>query len=385
MTNPAPSALILPQAGYPANAHHTNGAQAARPAATRQIAPATGTANGTDVEDAIAKAAQSTTIDFDYLLAQAKVESALDPNARAPTSSAAGLYQFIESTWLGTVKRHGARFGMDEIAAQISTTSSGAAYVADPAQRAAILNLRNDPEIASLMAAGLAEDNRGALMPVLGRQPEASELYLAHFLGASGAGRFLSAMQSDPNQGAASLFRRPAAANRAVFYDPSGAERSLAGVMDHLGTKLARALEGRGDIRGGTGYTVNLAAGPALGPSAYGTGFGARAFTDPASAVPYLITAEEVFEPRQPPLLTGATSRGSLNSAPDPAPMIPTAATLALPAKEAIRPAQQPSGAQSMSILLDKTFKASGASDLASPESAQRIERAYERLRALGL
>ena len=116
--------------------------------AARQIA-----ASGTPVEAAIANAAQATTVDFNYLLAQAEVESAMNPEARAATSSATGLYQFIDSTWLDTVKKHGPRFGLEAVADQINLTPSGSAYVADPTQREAILALRNDPQVAALMAA----------------------------------------------------------------------------------------------------------------------------------------------------------------------------------------------------------------------------------------
>jgi hypothetical protein len=202
---------------------------------------------GTPVTAAIANAANATSVDFNYLLAQAEVESALDPKARAATSSATGLYQFIDSTWLTTLKKHGGRFSLGEVADAIGLTPSGNAYVADPARRAEILALRNDPEVASLMAAGLAEDNRAHLMPILGRQPSHPELYLAHFLGAGGAGRFLAELQADPGQSAPALFARPAAANRAIFYAPDGSPRSLAQVMDVVGTKLDRALDRASD------------------------------------------------------------------------------------------------------------------------------------------
>ncbi|TAD82462.1 MAG: lytic transglycosylase domain-containing protein, partial [Sphingomonadales bacterium] len=200
--------------------------------AARQI-----TAPRSPVEAAIAHAAQTTSVDFNYLLAQAEVESAMNPDARAATSSATGLYQFIESTWLDTVRKHGHRFGLGAIADQISLTPSGSAFVADPAQRSAILALRSNPQIASLMAAGLAENNRAHLLPILGRQPSHAELYLAHFLGAGGAGRFLSELQADPAQNAAALFARPAAANRGIFYASDGRPRSLAQVMDVIGGK----------------------------------------------------------------------------------------------------------------------------------------------------
>ena len=204
----------------------------------------------TPVEAAIARAAEQTSVDFGFLLAQAEVESAMNPDARARTSSATGLYQFIESTWLDTVRKHGGRFGLGGMADNIALSASGSALVADPAQREAILALRADPQIAALMAAGLAEDNRAHLTPILGRAPDHSELYLAHFLGAGGAGRFLSEMQDDPSQSAATLFARPAAANRTIFYQPDGTPRSLAGVMDVLAGKLERALDRAGSGQG---------------------------------------------------------------------------------------------------------------------------------------
>lgn len=209
---------------------------------------------GTPVEAAIARAAEQTSVDFGYLLAQAEVESSLNPNARARTSSATGLYQFIDSTWLHTVKKHGSRFGLGDMADSIGVNASGSAFVADPAQRNAILGLRNDPQVAALMAAGLAEDNRAHLAPILGREPDHAELYLAHFLGAGGAGRFLSQLQADPGQSAPALFAKPAAANRTIFYSSDGSPRSLAGVMDVLAGKLERALD-----RAGSGPGVRLA------------------------------------------------------------------------------------------------------------------------------
>ncbi len=184
-----------------------------------------------EVRAAIARAAQATGVDFSYLLGQARLESSLDPGARAATSSAAGLYQFTSATWLTTLDKHAAAHGL------------GWAQGADRGQA---LALRYNPDVAALMAAELAGDNRDALSATLGREPDAAELYMAHFLGAQGAGKFLTALAADPAQSAAGLFPKPAAANRAVFFERSGAPRSLGGVMELLRGKMAVAMGDEG-------------------------------------------------------------------------------------------------------------------------------------------
>lgn len=310
--------------------------------AARQIAAPQRAAT---VQDAIANAAQQTTVDFDFLIAQAQVESAMNPDARARTSSATGLYQFIESTWLGTMQRHGPRFGLGDVASQISVTEDGTTYVNDPAAREAILAMRSDPQVAAFMAAGLAEDNRAHLAPILGRQPDHGELYLAHFLGAGGAGRFLSAMAEDPNQSAAALFRAPAAANRPIFYDASGSPRSLAQVLDLLSAKIERARDYAGLSPARPYQAASLAPPSSLSPP------------------PYIIASEDVFGPMNPPTLTGQNR-----------PTISGAATLSMAAPGSLTP---------MSGLLQSTFGADP--QLGSEQAKAQVRRAYEQLKAFGL
>lgn len=228
-----------------------------------------------DVRGAIARAAERTGIDFNYLLAQAKLESRLDPTARARTSSAAGLYQFTNGTWLQTLDRHGATHGLGWAGEAIE-----GGQLRDPAMRAQVMGLRYDADASALMAAELANDNRAALSVQLGREPDATELYLAHFLGIGGAGQFLSALAADPEQSAAAILPQAASANRSIFYESSGAPRSVGGVMALMRGKVAGAMEG-GDFPSSLGEGIEgwgaasrpyLAASPHPNPSPHGEG-----------------------------------------------------------------------------------------------------------------
>jgi hypothetical protein len=194
-----------------------------------------------DVHAAISRAAQATGVDFSYLLAQARIESSLNPDARAGTSSAAGLYQFTGGTWLNTLGRHGAEHGLGWAQQAIETGA-----LANPALRAEVMALRFDPQASAAMAAELASDNGEALRGVLGRAPDATELYLAHFLGEKGATRFLTALQADPGQSAAALLPKAAGANRAIFFAGRGAPRSVGEVMGVLRGKVEAAMGGDG-------------------------------------------------------------------------------------------------------------------------------------------
>jgi hypothetical protein len=154
-------------------------------------------------------------------------ESNLNPDAKAKTSSATGLFQFIDQTWLGTMKQAGAAHGYGKYADAISKTSSGRFVVNDPALRNEIFALRKDPAANAVMAGAFANSNAKVLTDRLGRKPTDGELYMAHFLGASGASRFIKAAEANPNGKAAALFPRAAHANNAIFYDKAGAARSL--------------------------------------------------------------------------------------------------------------------------------------------------------------
>jgi hypothetical protein len=193
------------------------------------------------IAGAIKQAASTTGTSFEYLLATAKMESNFNPTASASTSSARGLYQFIDQTWLGTVKEAGAQLGYGKYADAITKSSSGSYSVSNPAARAAIMKLRDDPAASSSMAAVLTQSNSFKLTGKIGRRPTDGELYMAHFMGAGGAARLISNAEDNPNASGARLFPNAAAANRSIFFDRSGRARSVSEVYSVLTSRYASA------------------------------------------------------------------------------------------------------------------------------------------------
>ncbi len=173
------------------------------------------------VSAAIRRASEATGAGFDYLMKTAMRESSLDANAKATTSSAAGLFQFIEQTWLGAVKTYGARHGLADAAAYVTQDASGRFQVADATRRAEILDLRYDATAASALAGELTQENARILETRLGRAASAADLYAAHFLGPAGAVKLLNAAATVK---AADILPEAAKANAPVFYDGARAK-----------------------------------------------------------------------------------------------------------------------------------------------------------------
>jgi transglycosylase-like protein with SLT domain len=218
---------------------------------------------GATVTGAIRQAAQATGTSFQYLLATAQVESGLNPHAGAATSSARGLFQFIDQTWLATMKQSGAALGYGQYAAAITKTASGHYEVSDPMMRSEILKLRNDPTANAIMAGAFTQANAAVLSGRLGRSPSEGELYIAHFLGAGGAARLISSAAAHPDASAASYFPVAAHANASIFYDRStGAPRTLAQVRNILTARYDVAARSRPSM------PANAVAQAAIAPSA---------------------------------------------------------------------------------------------------------------------
>jgi hypothetical protein len=170
------------------------------------------------VEAAIQRASASTGVDFSFLLGTARRESAFNPTAHARTSSAAGLFQFLDQTWLATLKQHGAKYGYARYAALIQQGPDGRYFVEGAEARKAVMDLKLDPHAAALMAGELASDHASYLRGRMGRDPTAGELYAAHVLGPKGSATLIDAVRANPSATAAPLFPEAAAANRGLFY-----------------------------------------------------------------------------------------------------------------------------------------------------------------------
>jgi hypothetical protein len=187
----------------------------------------------------IRQAARASDVDFGLLMAQAQQESGFQTDAKASGSSATGLFQFIDSTWLGLLQRFGDRYGMGALARQITTDAAGRPHVADAATRRQILDLRKDARLSAALAAEYARQNKQQLEQALGRSAGNADLYMAHFLGAGGAISFLKALGRGGSSPAADLLPEAAAANRGIFYDDrTGRPRTVAEIYQSFAQRI---------------------------------------------------------------------------------------------------------------------------------------------------
>ena len=196
------------------------------------LAEASAAAARGDILSALKQASAATGSDFNYLLCTAMRESSLRPQAKSGSSSACGLFQFVEQTWLGLVKEYGARHGLGSFASEITQTSDGRFSVDNANDRHAILALRNDPTISAMMAGEYANLTRSSLETALGRNVSNGELYAAHVFGAEGACRLIRMNASQPGNSAADVFPQAAEANHNVFYHADGSAKSVREVYE---------------------------------------------------------------------------------------------------------------------------------------------------------
>lgn len=148
----------------------------------------------------------------DYYDRVAFVESSNNPKAKSKTSSAAGLFQFTEDTWNEYVKKMGKRYSLDD---------------------------RFDPNKALEVMKFKTQDISNRLKQTLKRDPNHTEKYMAHFMGVSGARKFLQASPFDPVDKVATPAQLKA--NRSVFFDKDGNPKTVLEVFEFFEDKLRKA------------------------------------------------------------------------------------------------------------------------------------------------
>ena len=204
--------------------------------------------------ETVVRAAKVTNVDPAYMMALADKESSLLPENKARTSSAQGLFQFIESTWLEVLRRYGPKHGY-AAEAEVIQIVQGRPVVSDSDERERILNLRRDPYLSALMAGEMITTHREILAGRVARDPSFAELYMAHFLGVNGASRFVTLLSDTPGKSAPEAFPRAAKANRSLFFDKKEAARakakalSVAEVQGRVGVMIDKRVARYASVR----------------------------------------------------------------------------------------------------------------------------------------
>ena len=213
----------------------------------------------------IVRAAQTVQTDPVLLMAVADKESSFITAVQAKTSSATGLYQFIERTWLGVVREFGSRYGLAQEAALIVNDANDKPSVADPSERARILELRRDPYLSALMAGEMLKRDAARIALRIGRELSLGEVYLAHFLGPDDAEAFLAKVVDKPKAAAAQLLPGPARSNRSIFFAAGRGRRKAASLsVAQVHEKFEAMMSARGeryrDVRAVSGVMAYAAA-----------------------------------------------------------------------------------------------------------------------------
>ena len=117
------------------------------------------------------------------------VESSNDPKAFNKASNAAGLYQFTRQTWGDMTARMGKDYSLDD---------------------------RYDPVKSKEVVEYFTNYNKNYLVRKLGREPDETELYLAHFSGIGAARKLMDGIDKNPNSATSSVY-----SERAIDSNPN--------------------------------------------------------------------------------------------------------------------------------------------------------------------
>ncbi len=168
------------------------------------------------VVDGIVVASQEVGLDPTLLLSIAWLESHDDPKISNHQSTAKGLYQFTNESWFVAIYRFGGKHGLEWMAKEIKQTQNGGVVV-NPRYRKMILALRENPSVSSVMVAETLKEDGEELSKKIGRPANIGDLYLLHVLGPSGAYKFISAVDKNPNISSAEIVPVAVKSNPGLF------------------------------------------------------------------------------------------------------------------------------------------------------------------------
>lgn len=194
-----------------------------------------------ETDTALRKASATGGVDYATLYALAGTESNFNANAKAGTSSAAGMFQFTEGTW---------KYMTTKLYPQYGYTAAD----------------RFDGEKSGVMAALYVKDIGKTLEKGTGKKPTIGDIYLGYFMGPGGAVQFIKAMDKNPQALSSEVFPKEAAANKNLFFNKDGTPMTLADTYAKLTGRIssyyaqAQQQEGGTQIAQATGKTTPVAA-----------------------------------------------------------------------------------------------------------------------------
>ena len=194
-----------------------------------------------------------------YYGAVSSHESGNNPNAVNKNGGASGLYQFMPDTWRTLMQQH----------PDLGLTANGAT---DPTQATKAMQAFTADNAKALASSGIAVNDKN--------------LFMAHFLGAGGAAKFIQAGAQNPNANAAAMFPKEAAANPTIFYY-GGKPSTLGEVYSLMTRNFGNGLTANGAPPSqGVGMAQNVPFAQPGGTPPLNAGQDANPALDQAAAIP---------------------------------------------------------------------------------------------------
>ena len=228
----------------------------------------------TEIIDTLHQVSQETGADFQQLIITAMIESDLGRVTISSKSTARGVYQFIEPTWLVLMKRYGNRIGYQSYADAITFNAEThhPEVKGGIPLRQKILDLRYDNRISALLKTYQAQDEKRVLARFKnGQNITVTDHYIAHMLGLSLARTFYKLKQSESDYILAHLkdsnFRQAVQLNRSFFYDEHGRALNAAQAYVQFDKKISEKFDRLKQIQRAHTNNGVLVKGPSQCPS----------------------------------------------------------------------------------------------------------------------